>query len=83
MVCKIQQIQATVKSKKYAKCSQKTVMDSYSTTCACEPEVCAKCGKKEDIVILFNREIGNTEIHQGSNHRKSYRGREAGVRISC
>lgn len=35
------------------KCLQKTVKDSYHIMCrpcACELEVCAKCGKKEDIV---------------------------------
>lgn len=36
------------------KCLQKSVKDSYHIICrpcACELEVCAKCGKKEDIVI--------------------------------
>lgn len=36
------------------KCLQKTVKDSYHIMCrpcACKLEVCAKCGKKEDIVI--------------------------------
>uniref|UniRef100_G3S2V6 Chromosome 9 open reading frame 85 n=1 Tax=Gorilla gorilla gorilla TaxID=9595 RepID=G3S2V6_GORGO len=42
------------KPKKCVKCLQKTVKDSYHIMCrpcACELEVCAKCGKKEDIVI--------------------------------
>ncbi|XP_064217722.1 uncharacterized protein C9orf85 homolog isoform X5 [Aotus nancymaae] len=42
------------KPKKCVKCLQKTVKDSYHIICrpcAYELEVCAKCGKKEDIVI--------------------------------
>ncbi|XP_074058975.1 uncharacterized protein C9orf85 homolog isoform X3 [Macrotis lagotis] len=42
------------KPKKCVKCLQKTVKDSYHMicrSCACELEVCAKCGKKEEIVI--------------------------------
>uniref|UniRef100_A0A8C9P3E3 Uncharacterized protein n=1 Tax=Spermophilus dauricus TaxID=99837 RepID=A0A8C9P3E3_SPEDA len=42
------------KPKKCVKCLQKTVKDSYHIMCrpcASELEVCAKCGKKEDIVI--------------------------------
>ncbi|XP_005063824.1 uncharacterized protein C9orf85 homolog isoform X1 [Mesocricetus auratus] len=64
------------KPKKCVKCLQKTVKDSYHTICrpcACELEVCAKCGKKEEIVIPFNKEPEasvNTE-NQGSNHKRS------------
>lgn len=83
MVCKIQQLQATVKSMKCAKCLQKAVMGSYRTSCACEPELCARCGKKEDIIILFNKETENTENYQGSKHRRSYSGKEDSVRINC
>ncbi|XP_054439239.1 uncharacterized protein C9orf85 homolog [Pteronotus mesoamericanus] len=52
------------KPKKCVKCLQKTVKDSYHIMCrpcACELEVCAKCGKKEDIVIPFNKEPENAE----------------------
>ncbi|XP_059128979.1 uncharacterized protein C9orf85 homolog [Peromyscus eremicus] len=69
------------KPKKCVKCLQKIVKDSYHIMCrpcACELEVCAKCRKKEDIVILFNREpetSANTE-NQDSNHRRSYKGKE-------
>ncbi|XP_055206763.1 uncharacterized protein C9orf85 homolog isoform X7 [Gorilla gorilla gorilla] len=45
------------KPKKCVKCLQKTVKDSYHIMCrpcACELEVCAKCGKKEDIVIPWS-----------------------------
>ncbi|XP_007650453.1 uncharacterized protein C9orf85 homolog isoform X1 [Cricetulus griseus] len=69
------------KPKKCVKCLQKTVKDSYHIMCrpcACELEVCAKCGKKEDIIIPFNKEPEtsvNTE-NQGSNRRRSCRGKE-------
>ncbi|XP_062063067.1 uncharacterized protein C9orf85 homolog [Lepus europaeus] len=52
------------KPKKCVKCLQKTVKDSYHIMCrlcAYELEVCAKCGKKEDIVIPFNKEPENSE----------------------
>ncbi|XP_057634067.1 uncharacterized protein C9orf85 homolog [Chionomys nivalis] len=69
------------KPKKCVKCLQKTVKDSYHIICrpcACELEVCAKCGKKEDIVIPFNKEPGNSANteNQGSNCRRSCRGEE-------
>lgn len=63
------------KPKKCVKCLQKTVKDSYHIMCrpcACELEVCAKCGKKEEIVIPFNKEPDapeNTE-NEGSGHRR-------------
>jgi len=47
--------------------------------CACELEVCAKCGKKEDIVIPFNKEsekTGNPESNLRSNHRSCRRNEE-------
>lgn len=69
------------KPKKCVKCLQKTVKDSYHIICrpcACELEVCAKCGKKEDIVIPFNKEPENSAKteNQGSNCRQSCRGEE-------
>ncbi|CAH6787006.1 uncharacterized protein C9orf85 homolog [Phodopus roborovskii] len=69
------------KAKKCVKCLQKTVKDSYHIICrpcACELEVCAKCGKKEDIVIPFNKEPEtsvNTE-NPGFNGRRSRKGTE-------
>ncbi|KAL1786751.1 hypothetical protein HispidOSU_024854 [Sigmodon hispidus] len=69
------------KPKKCVRCLQKTVKDSYHIMCrpcACELEVCAKCGKKEDIVIPFNKETEaseNTE-NEDSSHRRSYKGKE-------
>ncbi|KAM9641993.1 uncharacterized protein C9orf85 homolog isoform 2-T2 [Trichechus inunguis] len=65
------------KPKKCVKCLQKTVKDSYHIMCrpcACELEVCAKCGKKEDIVIPFIKEpekTDNIENNRGSNCRSS------------
>ncbi|XP_055128238.1 uncharacterized protein C9orf85 homolog isoform X3 [Symphalangus syndactylus] len=70
------------KPKKCVKCLQKTVKDSYHIMCrpcACELEVCAKCGKKEDIVIPLNKEtekIEHTENNLSSNHRRSCRRNE-------
>ncbi|XP_034503149.1 uncharacterized protein C9orf85 homolog, partial [Ailuropoda melanoleuca] len=64
------------------KCLQKSVKDSYHIMCrpcACELEVCAKCGKKEDIVIPFNKEPEKTEIPESnlrSNHRSCRRNEE-------
>ncbi|XP_004637188.1 uncharacterized protein C9orf85 homolog [Octodon degus] len=61
------------KPKKCVKCLQKTVKDSYHIMCrpcACELEVCAKCGKKED-VVPFNNEPEHSENNQRSNHRRN------------
>lgn len=69
------------KPKKCVKCLQKTVKDSYHIMCrpcACKLEVCAKCGKEEEIVIPFNKEpepSENTES-EGSNHRRSCKRKE-------
>ncbi|XP_021550100.1 uncharacterized protein C9orf85 homolog [Neomonachus schauinslandi] len=71
------------KPKKCVKCLQKSVKDSYyimCRACACELEVCAKCGKKEDIVIPFNKEsekTGNPESNLRSNHRSCRRKEES------
>ncbi|XP_002742898.1 uncharacterized protein C9orf85 homolog isoform X1 [Callithrix jacchus] len=70
------------KPKKCVKCLQKTVKDSYHIICrpcAYELEVCAKCGKKEDIVIPFNNKSEKTEHienNPSSNHRRSCRRNE-------
>ncbi|XP_049626952.1 uncharacterized protein C9orf85 homolog [Suncus etruscus] len=70
------------KPKKCVKCSQKTVKDSYHImcrSCASELEVCAKCGKKEDIIIPFNKEtekMENIEDNLHSNHRRNCKGNE-------
>ncbi|XP_044899784.1 uncharacterized protein C9orf85 homolog isoform X2 [Panthera pardus] len=70
------------KPKKCVKCLQKAVKDSYHIMCrpcACELEVCAKCGKKEDIVIPFNKEPEKTENPESnlrSNPRSCRRNEE-------
>lgn len=43
--------------------------------CACELEVCAKCGKKEDIVTPFNKEPEKTENTEKSPRSKCRRSR--------
>ncbi|XP_067320529.1 uncharacterized protein C9orf85 homolog isoform X2 [Anolis sagrei] len=51
---KFNKYKTLTQSKKCVKCLQKTVKDSYHIICkpcACELELCAKCGKREDIVI--------------------------------
>ncbi|XP_060234689.1 uncharacterized protein C9orf85 homolog [Meriones unguiculatus] len=61
------------------KCSQKAVKDSYHIMCrpcAYELQVCAKCGKKEDIVIPFNKEISESSENQGFNHGRSCKRKE-------
>ncbi|XP_015672186.1 uncharacterized protein C9orf85 homolog [Protobothrops mucrosquamatus] len=59
-------------AKKCIKCLQKTVKDSYHIickSCACELELCAKCGKKEDITIPIQTNLQHTE-HQRQQNRK-------------
>ncbi|XP_001373385.1 uncharacterized protein C9orf85 homolog isoform X2 [Monodelphis domestica] len=64
------------KPKKCVKCSQKTVKDSYHMICrpcAYELEVCAKCGKKEEIVIPISNRLEKTadvESDEISNSRR-------------
>ncbi|XP_042304635.1 uncharacterized protein C9orf85 homolog isoform X4 [Sceloporus undulatus] len=56
--------------KKCVKCLQKTVKDSYHVICkpcACELDLCAKCGKREEIVIpIYILPFSHSEI-QGGN----------------
>ncbi|XP_074058973.1 uncharacterized protein C9orf85 homolog isoform X1 [Macrotis lagotis] len=67
------------KPKKCVKCLQKTVKDSYHMicrSCACELEVCAKCGKKEEIVIPISNKLEKTadvESNEISNCRRRNR----------
>ncbi|XP_040836872.1 uncharacterized protein C9orf85 homolog [Ochotona curzoniae] len=67
------------KPRKCVKCLQKTVKDSYHMICrqcACELQVCAKCGKKEDIIIPFNKELEKSENIDGSDYRGACRPEE-------
>ncbi|XP_051818079.1 uncharacterized protein C9orf85 homolog [Antechinus flavipes] len=67
------------KPKKCIKCLQKTVKDSYHTICrpcACELEVCAKCGKKEEIVIPISNKlekIDNVKSDEICNYKRRKR----------
>ncbi|CAB1319494.1 unnamed protein product [Coregonus sp. 'balchen'] len=57
------------------KCSQKTVKDAYHVICkpcALKLELCAKCGKKEDIVIPVNTK---EEEEEDPNQKKTGRTR--------
>ncbi|XP_028852416.1 uncharacterized protein C9orf85 homolog [Denticeps clupeoides] len=62
--------------RKCVKCSQKAVKDAYHImckTCALRLELCAKCGKKEDIIIpiettnVKDSERTSEEDQQGSD----------------
>ncbi|XP_053263764.1 uncharacterized protein C9orf85 homolog [Podarcis raffonei] len=56
--------------KKCVKCLKKTVKDSYHIICklcAHELELCAKCGKKEEIVIPIQKSLENTEHEPSKN----------------
>lgn len=66
------------KPKKCVKCLQKTVRDSYHIICrpcACELDLCAKCGKREEIVIPIQTNPVKTENTPAKNdqQRKSTR----------
>ncbi|CAL8248715.1 unnamed protein product [Merluccius merluccius] len=57
---KYNKYKSLTQARKCVKCSQKTVKDAYHIMCkACsiQLELCAKCGKKEDIVIPINSEM--------------------------
>ncbi|XP_066511139.1 uncharacterized protein C9orf85 homolog [Hoplias malabaricus] len=62
---------------KCVKCLQKTVKDAYHIlckACAIKLELCAKCGKKEEIVIPFNRKEDEGEMKDETDqHRKGSR----------
>ncbi|XP_054253319.1 uncharacterized protein C9orf85 homolog [Indicator indicator] len=62
------------KPKKCVKCLQKTVKDPYHIICrpcAGRLEVCAKCGKEEEIVIPIDKEQDRTESVITKNDRES------------
>ncbi|XP_029915796.1 uncharacterized protein C9orf85 homolog [Myripristis murdjan] len=60
--------------RKCVKCSQKTVKDAYHVICkpcSLQLELCAKCGKKEDIVIPINsQKDDNKEEEEDDNQKK-------------
>uniref|UniRef100_A0A673W340 Chromosome 9 open reading frame 85 n=1 Tax=Salmo trutta TaxID=8032 RepID=A0A673W340_SALTR len=60
------------------KCSQKTVKDAYHVickTCALKLELCAKCGKKEDIVIPVKTQKQGEEEEEYTNQKMTGRTR--------
>ncbi|XP_038625701.1 uncharacterized protein C9orf85 homolog [Tachyglossus aculeatus] len=64
------------KPKKCVKCLQKTVKDSYHIICrpcAHELDLCAKCGKKEEIVISISKGSEKTENGPDSSCRRNGR----------
>ncbi|XP_069481906.1 uncharacterized protein C9orf85 homolog isoform X2 [Ambystoma mexicanum] len=51
---KYKKYKSLTQTKKCVKCQQKTIKDAYHIICkpcACKLELCAKCGKKEEIVV--------------------------------
>ncbi|XP_066472460.1 uncharacterized protein C9orf85 homolog [Tiliqua scincoides] len=67
------------KPKKCVKCLQKTVKDSYHTICkpcACELDLCAKCGKTEDVVPIqthpekTEKELATNDQKRNNQHGK-------------
>ncbi|XP_067084036.1 uncharacterized protein C9orf85 homolog [Osmerus mordax] len=55
------------------KCSQKTIKNAYHvicTPCSIQLDVCAKCGKKEDIVIPVNAPDGEEEEEEEETKTK-------------
>ncbi|KAM3867574.1 uncharacterized protein C9orf85 homolog [Diretmus argenteus] len=60
--------------RKCVKCSEKTVKDAYHIICkpcSLQLELCAKCGKKEDIVIPVNSQnVDETEQDEDGNEKK-------------
>ncbi|KAM4617043.1 uncharacterized protein C9orf85 homolog isoform 1-T1 [Polymixia lowei] len=62
--------------RKCVKCSQKTVKDAYHVICkpcSLQLELCAKCGKKEDIIIPINSQ---TEDDKEEDVQPKKKGRE-------
>ncbi|KAM9394490.1 uncharacterized protein C9orf85 homolog [Pholidichthys leucotaenia] len=59
--------------KRCVKCSQKTVKDAYHIICkpcSVQLEICCKCGKKEDIVILVNSHLDKKGPEEDDDQRK-------------
>ncbi|XP_020654277.3 uncharacterized protein C9orf85 homolog [Pogona vitticeps] len=74
--------------KKCVKCLQKTVKDSYHIVCkpcACELNLCAKCGKKEEIVIPIEMSLAKPEKEPSTTdprRRDRRRGSEEGSELN-
>ncbi|XP_047905642.2 uncharacterized protein C9orf85 homolog isoform X1 [Anser cygnoides] len=62
------------KPKKCVKCLQKAVKDPYHIICrpcACKLEICAKCGKEEEIVIPIDKGQDRTESKTTENGQEN------------
>ncbi|KAM9167716.1 uncharacterized protein C9orf85 homolog [Mergus octosetaceus] len=62
------------KPKKCVKCLQKAVKDPYHIICrpcACKLEICAKCGKEEEIVIPIDKGQDRSESKNTENGQES------------
>ncbi|XP_048360061.1 uncharacterized protein C9orf85 homolog isoform X2 [Sphaerodactylus townsendi] len=69
------------KPKKCVKCLQKTVKDSYHIVCkpcACELDLCAKCGKSEKIVMPIQMSPMMTKNQPAGNDQQR---KSAGVNL--
>ncbi|XP_009865275.1 PREDICTED: uncharacterized protein C9orf85 homolog, partial [Apaloderma vittatum] len=73
------------KPKKCVKCLQKTVKDPYHIICrpcAGKLDICAKCGKEEEIVIPIDKGQEGTESMTAENGQESS-GLEDELNFSC
>ncbi|XP_069085025.1 uncharacterized protein C9orf85 homolog [Pleurodeles waltl] len=65
---KYKKFKALTQPKKCVKCLQKTVKDAYHIICkpcASKLEICAKCGKKEEIVVPIEKGLGSVTKEEG------------------
>ncbi|XP_062369793.1 uncharacterized protein C9orf85 homolog isoform X1 [Cinclus cinclus] len=71
---KFRKYKLLTKPKKCVKCLQKTVKDPYHIICrpcAGKLEICAKCGKQEEIVIPIDKGQDRTESETSKNDQES------------
>uniref|UniRef100_A0A8C3QYZ7 Uncharacterized protein n=1 Tax=Cyanoderma ruficeps TaxID=181631 RepID=A0A8C3QYZ7_9PASS len=71
---KFRKYKLLTKPKKCVKCLQKTVKDPYHVICrpcAGKLEICAKCGKQEEIVIPIDKGQDRTESETSKNGQES------------
>ncbi|XP_037979824.1 uncharacterized protein C9orf85 homolog isoform X3 [Motacilla alba alba] len=71
---KFRKYKLLTKPKKCVKCLQKTVKDPYHIICrpcAGKLEICAKCGKQEEIVIPIDKGQDRTDSETSKNGQES------------
>ncbi|XP_041868894.1 uncharacterized protein C9orf85 homolog [Corvus kubaryi] len=71
---KFRKYKLLTKPKKCVKCLQKTVKDPYHIICrpcAGKLEICAKCGKQEEIVIPIDKQQDKTESETTESGQES------------